>query len=256
MKVFSVYGYSESGKTTIVENLVRELKKKNFDIGTVKEIHFEEFKMDAEGTNTDRHSKEGADPVTARGYYETDIMYGRKLTLPEILRHYSQDYVICEGLTDYNLPRIIAAKTEEELEERWETGIFAVSGKVAEELGGEYKGVPVINVMKEPEKLADLVIEKVFKLLPDVDKNCCNACGYGCRGLTDKIIKGEAKREDCIQKTSSVKLFIDGKEIGMVPFVEEIIRNVTTGAVSGLKGYKKNSEIVVKLDDRGLYEKK
>jgi len=234
--------------------LVRELKKKNFDIGTVKEIHFEEFKMDAEGTNTDRHSKEGADPVTARGYYETDIMYGRKLTLPEILRHYSQDYVICEGLTDYNLPRIIAAKTEEELEERWETGIFAVSGKVAKTLGKEYRGVPVINVLEEPERLADLVVEKVFELLPDVDENCCYACGYGCRGLTDKIIKGEAKREDCIQKTSSVKLLIDGKEIGMVPFVEEILRNVTVGAVSRLKGYKKNSEIIIKIDERVLYE--
>src|SRR6056297_963065 len=148
--------------------------------------------MDVEGTNTDRHRNHGANPVTARGNNETDIMYARKLTLPEILRHYSQDYVICEGLTDYNLPRIIAGKSIEEIEERWENGVFAVSGKVAEILGDEYKGVPVINVLKEPEKLADLVIKKVFEILPDVDKNCCNQCGYGCRALRDKILKGEA----------------------------------------------------------------
>lgn len=256
MKVFSVFGYSGSGKTTIVESLVKALKNRNYSIGSIKEIHYEAFKMDAEGTNTDRHRKQGADPVTARGNKETDIMYGNKLTLPEILKHYNQDYVICEGLTDYNLPRILAAKSKQELEERWDTGIFAVSGKVAKVLGHEYKGVPVINVLERPEQLADLVIEKVFDLLPDVDENCCNACGYGCRGLTDMIIKDKAQRNDCIQKSNTVKLFIDGNAIDMVPFVEKMIRNITLGAVSELKGYKKNSEIILKIDNRGSYEKK
>ncbi|HKL43315.1 MAG TPA: molybdopterin-guanine dinucleotide biosynthesis protein B [Clostridia bacterium] len=256
MKVFSVFGYSGSGKTTIVESLVKELKERNYSIGSIKEIHYEAFKMDAEGTNTDRHRRQGAEPVTARGNMETDIMYSRKLSLPEILYHYNQDYVVCEGLTDYNLPRILAAKSIEELEERWDTGIFAVSGRVAKVLGQEYKGVPVINVLENPKELANLVIEKVFDLLPDVDENCCNACGYGCRGLTDMIVKGKAQRDDCIQKSNVVKLFIDGNEIPMVPFVEKMIHNITLGAVSELKGYKKNSEIIVKIDHRGSYEKK
>ena len=142
MKVFSVYGYSKSGKTTIVESLVRELKKKNFDIGTIKEIHYEEFKMDAKGTNTDRHRKQGAEPVTARGNKETDIMYGKKLTLPEILRHYNQDYVICEGLTDYNLPRIIVGKSIEELEERLEFGRWGCKEEAPQDPSDGYQGGP------------------------------------------------------------------------------------------------------------------
>ena len=248
MKVFSIFGYTQSGKTTIVESLVKELAKRRYSVGSIKEIHFEKFEIDTKGSNTERHKIAGASIVTARGYYETDIMYKEKLSLPEILKYYNQEYVVCEGVTDYNLPKIITGKTIEELEERWESGIFAVSGVVADKLGDTYRGVPVINVLKEPEKLTNLVIEKVFDLLPDVDSKCCNVCGYGCRGLTEKILNGEASREDCIQKTNSTKLFIEGKEIGIVPFVEEILRNACMGVVSTLDGYKKGDKIEIKID--------
>ncbi|SHJ21790.1 molybdopterin-guanine dinucleotide biosynthesis protein B [Dethiosulfatibacter aminovorans DSM 17477] len=248
MKVFSIYGYTQSGKTTIAETMIAELAKRRYSVGSIKEIHFEEFNIDTPGSNTDRHRNAGASPVTARGHDETDVMYPVKLSLPDILKHYSNEYVVCEGVTDYNLPKIIAASSVEDLEKRWEQGIFAVSGRVAEILGDEYRGVPVINVLEEPARLADLVVEKVFDLLPDVNEKCCNQCGYGCRGLTDKILAGEATRNDCIQKTSSVKLFINGKEIGMVPFVEEILRNACTGVVSTLEGYSENSSIEIKID--------
>lgn len=248
MKVFSIYGYTQSGKTTIAETLIEELTKRRYDVGSIKEIHFEEFNIDTPGSNTDKHKLAGATPVTARGIHETDVLYPEKLSLPDILKHYSNEYVVCEGVTDYNLPKIISASNVEDLEKRWEQGIFAVSGRVAETLPDEYRGVPVINVLTEAEKLTDLVVEKVFDLLPDVDEKCCNECGWGCRGLTDKILKEEATRDDCIQKTSSVKLFINGKEIGMVPFVEEILRNACTGVVSTLEGYSENSKIEIKID--------
>ncbi|HCS10941.1 MAG TPA: molybdopterin-guanine dinucleotide biosynthesis protein, partial [Clostridiales bacterium] len=54
MKVFSVIGITKSGKTTTIENIIKELRKRNYTVGSVKEIHFEEFKMDVEGTNTHR----------------------------------------------------------------------------------------------------------------------------------------------------------------------------------------------------------
>lgn len=248
MKVFSIYGYTQSGKTTIAKTLIEELTKRRYSVGSIKEIHFEQFNIDTPGSNTDKHKHAGASPVTARGFHETDVLYPEKLTLNEILKHYHNEYVVCEGVTDYNLPKIISASSVEDLEKRWEPGIFAVSGRVADILEDEYRGVPVINVLKEPGKLTDLVIEKVFNILPDVDEKCCNKCGYGCRGLTEKILKGQAKREDCIQKTSSVKLFINGREIGMVPFVEEVLRNTCTGVVQTLEGYSENSTIEIKID--------
>ncbi|MFA7550797.1 MAG: molybdopterin-guanine dinucleotide biosynthesis protein MobB, partial [Sedimentibacter sp.] len=60
MKVFSVIGITKSGKTTTIENIIKELLKRNYTVGSVKEIHFEQFKMDPEGTNTFRHKTAGS----------------------------------------------------------------------------------------------------------------------------------------------------------------------------------------------------
>ena len=59
MKVFSVFGITKSGKTTTIENIIAELRKRRYSVGSVKEIHFEIFAIDTEGTNADRHKKDG-----------------------------------------------------------------------------------------------------------------------------------------------------------------------------------------------------
>ncbi len=248
MKVLSVYGYTGSGKTTVVETLIKGLRAKRYSVGSIKEIHFEEFAIDTPGTNTYRHREAGSQLVSARGMKETDILYDEKLKLTDILKHYHHEYVICEGVTDYNLPKILAAKSVDELEKRWERGIFAVSGVIAETLN-EYKGVPVINALKEPEKLINLVEEKVFELLPDAPIECCSACGYDCRTLAEKILKGEAKREDCVQTKSKVKLYINDEPIQMVPFVENILKSTCLGLISQFEGYEDESSIRIEINN-------
>lgn len=161
MKVISVYGYSKSGKTTTVECLIRELVKRNYTVGTVKEIHFEEFTMDTEGSNTDRHRKAGAELVTARGLFETDILYKEKLPIQEILKFYKQDFVILEGVTDFDVPKILCTSNLEDVKIRMSSGVFVLSGVIANEITG-YEKLPVINAMNCVEKLTDLV-EKTAK---------------------------------------------------------------------------------------------
>ncbi len=75
MKAFSVIGISKTGKTTSIEKIIKGLKKRNYSVASIKEIHFDSFAMDAPGTNTDRHRKAGSEIVTARGLNETDIMF-------------------------------------------------------------------------------------------------------------------------------------------------------------------------------------
>ena len=45
----------------------------------------------------------------------------------------------------------------------------------------------------------------------------------------------------------NVELFIDGKEIGMVPFVQKTLKNVVEGAVKALDGYEEGKEIVIRI---------
>lgn len=246
MKVFSVYGITKSGKTTTVEEIIKELRKRRYTVGSVKEIHYEKFKIDTEGTNTDRHKKAGAQLVTARGMFETDILYQEKLSMEEILKAYNYDYVVLEGVTDINAPKIITAHSIEEIEERLDPSVFVISGKISNELN-EYKNIPVINATTEIERLVDFIEEKVFEKLPDFPQECCKACGFSCSELCGKILKGEAKREDCIISRSNIKLYIDENEIDMVPFVQNILSNAVIGVVKELEGYKKNSKITIKI---------
>lgn len=158
MKIISVYGYTKSGKTTTVECLIKELKRRNYTIGTVKEIHYEKFAIDMEGSNTDRHWKAGADLVTARGLYETDILFKHKLSMQEILRYYTQDYVILEGVTDFDVPKILCASSIEDVEKRMDASVFVLSGVISNKIN-RYKNLPVINAVSDISRLTDLVEE-------------------------------------------------------------------------------------------------
>lgn len=213
MKVFSVVGITESGKTTTIENIIKELRRRKYSVGSVKEIHFEQFAIDTEGTNTYRHKEAGSQLVTARGYYETDILFQERLSMDEILKFYNHDYVILEGVMDANVPKIITAHNEKEALERLDDNVFAISGRIANTLD-EFQGLPVINAMDNVERLVDLIEEKVY----------------------DKLLV-----------KSKVKLEIDGKDIDMVPFVENILFNTVLGVVKELEGYREGKEIVVKI---------
>jgi len=246
MKVFSVVGITQSGKTTTIENIIKELRRRGYSVGSVKDIHFEKFAMDTEGTNTYRHKQSGSQLVTARGNYETDILFQKRLSMDEILNFYNHDFVVLEGVRDFNVPKIITAHSKNEVLERLDDLVFAISGRISNELK-EFEGLPVINIMDNVEKLVDLIEEKVYHRLPDFPEECCGKCGYTCRQLGALILKGQAKREDCVLVNSKVKLQIDEKDIDMVPFVQNILSNAVLGVVKELDGYVEGKEITVKI---------
>ncbi len=246
MRVFSVFGITKSGKTTTIENIIKELCKRKYRVGSVKEIHFEAFEIDMEGTNTDRHKKAGSQLVTARGEYETDVLYQSKLSMDEILKAYDHDFVVLEGVRDINAPKIVTAHNTEEIEERLDSSVFAIAGKVSNEMQA-YKGIPVINAITDIDALVDLVEEKVFERLPEFPEECCSACGYSCVELCEAILKGNAERKDCVIHANRTCLKINGQNIPMVPFVEKILCNAVLGVVSELEGYKKDSKIEISI---------
>jgi molybdopterin-guanine dinucleotide biosynthesis protein B len=61
-KVIGVAGFKNSGKTTLVERLVRELTARGHRISTVKHAHHS-FDIDHEGRDSFRHRKAGASEV-------------------------------------------------------------------------------------------------------------------------------------------------------------------------------------------------
>lgn len=75
--VFGVTGWKNSGKTTMVERLVREITGRGFRVSTVKHAHHA-FDIDHEGTDSFRHREAGATEVA--------LVSGRRWALMHELR--------------------------------------------------------------------------------------------------------------------------------------------------------------------------
>lgn len=60
--VLSIVGKSESGKTTLIEKLIPELKRRGYRVGVVKHAHHG-FDLDQPGKDSYRHRQAGANTV-------------------------------------------------------------------------------------------------------------------------------------------------------------------------------------------------
>lgn len=163
MKVFAVSGLHGTGKTTVVENLVKELSSRGLTVGTVKDIHYEGFSMDKEGTNTWRHMQAGACMVAARGLRETDFLVPSRMAMADIVRRFDADVVIIEGGHEEDYPRITCGMMPEDADSRIDGRTFAISGCIAE-CAGEYRGLRVFNCLSEAGTLADLALASALEL--------------------------------------------------------------------------------------------
>lgn len=246
MKVFSICGYSDSGKTTTAELIIRELTARGYSVGSVKEIHAEGFAMDSSpASDTARQRGAGSGLVTARGLAETDVMFPGKLEMKKILRFYDGfDYVICESVRELPVPMILTAGSTEDLEKNWNDFVFCVSGGIADGIGA-YKGLPALSALTEASALADLIEEKVFDMLPQADPEICGLCGYDCRRMGLRILRGEAARGDC-QCGEGPEIYIDGQRITLVPFVQKAVQGVVMGVLRELKGFK-DGDVEIRL---------
>ena len=100
-KVIGVCGFKNSGKTTLVEKLVRHLTEQGYKISTVKHAHHD-FDIDHEGRDSFRHRKAGATEVAVISQNRFAIMHELRGAEPppleEILNKLSPcDLVIVEG---------------------------------------------------------------------------------------------------------------------------------------------------------------
>ncbi|MDD3652592.1 MAG: molybdopterin-guanine dinucleotide biosynthesis protein B [Desulfotomaculaceae bacterium] len=249
MKVFSVYGPTMSGKTTTIENIIRELKKRGKKVGSVKNIHFEKFSLDDEGTNTWRHKEAGSEMVVARGPAETDVLVPRQLGMDRVLDFFNQeyDYVVIEGVADTNLPKVLCADNLADLESRLNDLVFVISGCISNQLT-EHKGIPVLNALAAVEKLVDLIEERVTDVMPFIyGLEQCRACGSDCRGFVVQTLKKEKAREDCVYVKNVVSVMVGQSEIKVDVLFERKLKGIIEDLAAGLDSYNAEDEIQIRI---------
>jgi molybdopterin-guanine dinucleotide biosynthesis protein B len=168
VKVFALKGFSKTGKTSVGAATIRELRRRGYTVGVVKNIHHENFSLDSPGTDTHAHKKSGAELVCARGPGETALIFEGRLPIERILSFFTQDFAALEG--DFDFTSIITGKTAADIDAKLGGGAIAISGIFAENFGANtYKNLPVINGLKDTARLADLIIEKTPDIFRGVD---------------------------------------------------------------------------------------
>ncbi len=162
VKLVAVVGGKHAGKTTIIENVIAQLRSRGYRVGVVKEM-VRIPTLDTPETETDRYANAGAEIVAAVPRDETVIFIRKRLTLTEILPYMRDlDYLLLEGFeSEKSLPKIVGARTAAEATHFLGKSAVAVSGPIAESHDETSKltntKVPLLHSVRQADKLADVV---------------------------------------------------------------------------------------------------
>jgi len=214
--IIAIVGSKKSGKTTAIETLVQGLTKRGYKVATVKHVPEPDFTIDTKGKDTWRHAKAGATTVISVAPNEIATIRKAdttKYSLEQIIKDCEDDaeIIILEGFRNLieknpKVPKIVAVKTAEEVldaSKRFKS-ILTFVGPISSE-AAKLK-IPYVDVLKQQERLVDLVDEKVAAL-----------------------VKRKRKHKE------ELKIKIDEHALPLNPFVQKFIRNTILGMVSTLK---------------------
>ncbi len=162
--IVSIVSKKRSGKTTLLEKLIPELKRRGYRVGTVKhDTHG--FNIDHEGKDTYRHKACGAEAVMIASPWKLSFIKDSKedLSLSQLVSRYMNDLdiVLTEGYKHANMPQVevfrsTAHKTPLHVKGE-NSSLFAVVSDVPVDLG-----VPSLAI-DDTLGLADLIEERFLK---------------------------------------------------------------------------------------------
>lgn len=111
MKIISVVGHKKTGKTTLVERLVKALKEHG-TVGTIKHIH--DHSLHTPNTDTWKHTRAGADVVIGVTPFEL-VKFSNENSLDRALTELADggmDFAVVEGWKESALAKIALGDVE------------------------------------------------------------------------------------------------------------------------------------------------
>ena len=113
--ILGFYGESNSGKTTLLVNIIEELKKEGFSVATIKNTN-KNIQIDKKGKDTWKHRHAGADVVSLSSPDGTIIIMNQgmdeKNIAERICAYQPIDVILIEGARDPIIPKIQIGKGE------------------------------------------------------------------------------------------------------------------------------------------------
>ena len=236
MKVVGIVGYSNAGKTSVLEDLVKHLKEKGYRVHTAKHSAHE-INPDKD---TERHFAMGATRVVGVDPHVFHILQEKNDLYREML---GCDYALLEGFKkEKGFLKVLVAQEEKDLD-LMDEYTFIVTGNETLREAAEEKGA---QFLPDSERLYSKIEEAAFKRLPESN---CKRCGRKrCSDLAREIFEGSTRDEECTYLTDKVFLEVDGKEVTLSPFVQEVVDKTVRGLVGTLRNGE-GKEIKLELNE-------
>lgn len=195
--VVAIVGKSKSGKTTLIEKLISELKSRGYRVGTVKHAPLE-MDVDKPGKDSWRHIRAGSE---ATAIVSSDrIVLIKPVThsvgLDEIIRFFGEDYdiILAEGFKQSGTPKIEVHRKE--------------------------VGPPLSSVRKLIVIATDEPLETKTRQFSLQD----------ITGLADLLENGFIKPQ-----RERISIYVNNNPISLTAFPKNIITNTLVAMVSSLK---------------------
>lgn len=250
VRVVAIVGSKNSGKTTVIQHLTRELRRRGYSVGSARNLLSTDW-IGSPDKETWKYGEAGAEIAAGVAVNETALFIKRKLSLGELISFFTGlDYLLLEGFENEGaMVKIIAARSASEAQAFHDDLTIAISGVIAD-LKEEVEraltlGVPIINCRMEIEKLADIVEQKSLPPFPNLRH--CGECGYNsCRELAKAIIAGATNLKECpLLRREDVILEVNGGAVPLKSFPSLFIKRTLIGMVSSLNGVGQIREIKV-----------
>ena len=238
MKIVSIVGKKNSGKTSLTVKVIEELTKRGYKVASIKHSHHT-MEMDRKDTDTWRHKQAGADVVVGIGS-TTFFNVKKELDLNRLLfliKHFDDiDFVVIEGFKRYNYPKITTSSDVVDEYTIKEVDSFKIDD----------------NGLKE---LVDIIEKRSHDI---VDTLFANNCGFNNGEDIASQIRSAKLTTDDLDKTHSY-LSIDGKVVGLNRFVSDYLKQNVLGIINtlNLKDYNIDEvkDIEVLIPDENTLQK-
>ena len=210
--VISIVGRSRSGKTTLISNLIRELKTRGYRVATVKHTPLG-MSVDNQKKNSQSHIEAGAEAVVMCDRTQMVLMQPtrRPAGLAEAVRLLGDDYdiILAEGFKQDEAPKIEVRRVE-----------------VGPPLANLKKVFAVVSDEKSDTKIRQFVPAE-YVLLADL--------------IEEGFIKPQL---------NETRLEINGNDIALSAFPRDFINQTVKGMTRSLKGVNdiRTLKIVIKQD--------
>jgi len=210
-QIISIVGKPRSGKTTLLQGLITELKRRGLRVATIKHSTHE-FKLDSPGKDSWLLAQAGSELVVFSS--PQSLVYIRKVdkevSLDELSHLVGEDFdiVLTEGYTKERCPKI-----------------------------------EVHRLQQGPDLVSP--VEELIAIASD-DKLDTNLPQYTLddfEGLAE-LIEGRLRAR---RSETEVALFANGKSIPLNAFAKEIIANTVLGMASALKGMPPASKLDISV---------